>query len=87
MADLQHHYDDQYDEIAEPEDQIEVVRNKIRNIRRKVVTAYNIYRILLAFDGLYSCIEEKEKKELMQPMIQKVELTQEKENMTAGFVV
>lgn len=78
MTDLQRRYDDKYDEIADLEDQIEVVRNKIRNIRREVVTADNIYRILLAFDDLYGCMEEKEKKELMQAMIQKVELYPQK---------
>ena len=78
ISDLQRRYDEKYDAIADLEGQIMAVRRKIRNIRREVVTADNIYRILLAFDDLYGCMEEKEKKELMQAMIQKVELYPQK---------
>lgn len=78
MADLQRRYDEKYDVIAELEEQIGEVRRKIRNIHQEVVTSENIYRILLSFDDLYSCLEEKEKKELMQAMIEKVEIFPEK---------
>ena len=64
--------------IAELESQIEEVRSKIRNIRQEVVTSGNIYRILLAFDQLYSFTEEKEKKEIMQSMIEKITIYPEK---------
>ena len=78
MADLQRRYDEKYDAIADLEDDIAGVRRKIRNIRKEVVTADNIYRILLAFDDLYSCMEEKEKRDLMQAMIEKIEIYPEK---------
>lgn len=64
MRDLQRRYDEKYDEIAELEMQIEEVRNKLRNIRREVVTSDNIYKILLAFDEVYACSTEVEKKSL-----------------------
>lgn len=78
MVDLQRRYDEKYDVIAELEEQIGEVRRKIRNIHQEVVTSENIYKILLSFDDLYSCLEEKEKKELMQAMIEKVEIFSEK---------
>lgn len=78
MMDLQRRYDEKYDTIADLEGQITEVRNKIRNIQREIVTSDNIYRILLAFDDLYSCIGEKEKRELMQAMIEKIEIYPEK---------
>ncbi len=78
MADLQRRYDEKYDAIADLEEQIGEVRKKIRNIHQEVVTSENIYKILLSFDDLYSCLEEKEKKELMQAMIEKVEIFSEK---------
>ena len=60
------------------EEQIDEVRRKLHTIQQEVVTADNIYKILLSFDELYSCLEESEKKELMQAMIEKVELFPEK---------
>ena len=78
FSDLQRRYDEKYDMIAELEGQIEEVRGKIRNIRQEVVTSENIYRILLAFDQWYGFMEEKEKKELMQSMIEKVTIYPEK---------
>jgi site-specific DNA recombinase len=78
MVDLQRRYDEKYDVIAELEEQIGEVRRKIRNIHQEVVTSENIYKILLSFDDLYSCLEEKEKKELMQAMIEKIEIFSEK---------
>ena len=58
--------------------QIEEVRNKLRNIRREVVTSDNIYKILLAFDEVYAYSTEVEKKDLMQAMLEKVEIYPEK---------
>lgn len=78
MTDLQRRYDEKYDMIVELENQMEGVRSKIQNIHQEVVTSENIYKILLSFDDLYSCLEEKEKKELMQAMIEKVEIFPEK---------
>lgn len=78
MADLQRRYDEKYDAIASFDSQIEEVRRKIHNIRQEVVTSENIYKILLSFDEVYSIIEEKEKKELMQALIEKIEIFPEK---------
>lgn len=78
MTDLQRRYDEKYDVIMTLEEQIDEVRRKLHNIQQEVVTADNIYKILLSFDELYSCLEESEKKELMQAMIEKVELYPEK---------
>lgn len=78
MADLQRRYDEKYDVIVTLEEQIDEVRRKLHTIQQEVVTADNIYKILLSFDELYSCLEESEKKELMQAMIEKVELFPEK---------
>lgn len=78
MADLRRRHDEKYDSIADLEEQISEVRRKIYNIHQEVVTSENIYKILLSFDELYSCLEEKEKKELMQAMIEKIEIYREK---------
>jgi site-specific DNA recombinase len=60
------------------ENQIAEVRTKIRNIHQEVVTADNVYKILLAFDAVYANTTEMEKKELMQAMLEKVEIYPEK---------
>ena len=78
MADLQRRYDEKYDVIADLDSQIGEVRKKIHNIRQEVVTSENIYRILLAFDELYGCMTEPEKRELMRAMLEKVEIYREK---------
>lgn len=78
ISDLQRRYDEKYEAIADLEGQIMAVRRKIRNIHEEVVTSENIYKILLAFDQLYNCMEEKEKKELMHAMVEKIDLYPEK---------
>ena len=78
IADLQRRYDEKYDAIAELDSQIEDVRRKIHNIHQEVVTSDNIYKILLAFDKVYSVIEAKEKKEIMQALIEKIEIFPQK---------
>lgn len=77
-ADLQRRYDEKYDIIMDIENQIAEVRTKIRNIHQEVVTADNVYKILLAFDAVYANTTEMEKKELMQAMLEKVEIYPEK---------
>lgn len=87
MRDLQRRYDEKYDEIAELELQIEEVRNKLRNIRREVVTSDNIYKILLAFDEVYAYSTEAEKRSSCRQCLKKLRFTQKRGRMGAGCVV
>ena len=64
--------------------QIGEVRKKIHNIRQEVITSENIYRILLAFDELYGCMTELEKRELMRAMLEKLRFTEKNAKMAAG---
>ena len=84
MADLQRRYDEKYEVIAYLDDQIGEVRKKIHNIQQEVITSENIYRILLAFDELYGCMTELEKRELMRAMLEKLRFTEKNAKMAAG---
>ncbi len=78
ILDLQRRYDEQYGKVDEIETQIADVQSQIRNIRQEKISGDNIYRLLLAFDEVYSSATEVEQKEFMRAFIEKIELFPEK---------
>ena len=78
ILDLQRRYDDLYDKIAEVEGEIEDTRKQIRAIRSEQISGENVYQLLLAFDELYSGMDEPDKKELFRAIIERIDLYPEK---------
>ena len=78
ILDLQRRYDDLYDKIAEIEDEIEDTRKQIWTIRNEQISGENVYQLLLAFDELYSGMDEPDKKELLRAIIERIDLYPEK---------
>ena len=78
ISDLQRRYDEQYDKIEEIENEIEEVRSQIRSIRQEKISGDNIYRLLLAFDEVYSSATEAEQKEFMKAFIERIDLFPQK---------
>ena len=78
ILDLQRRYDDLYDKIAEAEQQMEEIRKQIQTIRSEQISGENVYQLLLAFDELYSEMDELDKKALLRAIIERVDLYPEK---------
>ena len=78
ISDLQRRYDEQYDIMVEIESQIDELQSQIRSIRQEKISGDNIYRLLLAFDAVYSSATEAERKELMKAFIERIDLYPEK---------
>jgi len=78
ILDLQRRYDDLYDKIAEAEQQMEEIRKQIQTIRSEQISGENVYQLLLAFDELYSELDELDKKALLRAIIERVDLYPEK---------
>ena len=53
ILDLQRHYADLYDKIAQIEDEVEDTRKEIETIHSEQISGENVYQLLLAFDELY----------------------------------
>jgi site-specific DNA recombinase len=84
ILDLQRRYDDQYDKIAEAEQQIEDIRKRIQTIRSEQISGENVYQLLLAFDELYGEMDESGKKELLRAIIERIDLFPEKREDGCG---
>ena len=78
ILDLQRRYDDLYDKIAEAEQQIEEIRKQIQTIRSEQISGENVYQLLMAFDELYSEMDEPDKKDLLRAIIERIDLYPEK---------
>lgn len=74
ISDLQKRYDNQYDAMANIDEQIEDVKDKIKAIQQQNITSSNIYQLLLTFDELYDEFTEAEKKDFMRAFINKIEI-------------
>ena len=59
---------------AEVEGEIEDTRKQIQTIRSEQISGENVYQLLMAFDQLYSGMDETDKKELMCAIIERIDL-------------
>ena len=57
---------------------MEEIRKQIQTIRSEQVSGENVYQLLLAFDELYSEMDELDKKALLRAIIERVDLYPEK---------
>lgn len=60
--------------MANIDEQIEDVKDKIKAIQQQNITSSNIYQLLLTFDELYDEFTEAEKKDFMRAFINKIEI-------------
>jgi len=72
--DLQKRFDNMYDQIAEAEDQISGINQRIENIQMQKISGENVYQFLLYFDKLYDKFTDLEKKNFIKSFIEKVEI-------------
>ncbi len=66
------------DDYAAAEQQMEEIRKQIQTIRSEQISGENVYQLLLAFDELYSEMDELDKKALLRAIIERVDLYPEK---------
>ena len=66
-----------YDDIADIEEQIEVIRARIESIQQQKISGESIYKILLYFDKLYSKFTDLQKKEFMSSFIDEIQIYEE----------
>ncbi|MBR5975689.1 MAG: recombinase family protein [Clostridiales bacterium] len=78
MSDLQRRYDQQYDILADIEDQMDELKEQIRYIQRENITGNNIYQLLLTFDELYDEFNEAEKKDFMRSFVEHIDIYPQK---------
>ncbi len=78
IADLQRRYDDQYDTIADLEEQRDELNQQIFMIRQDKITGDQVYQLLLAFNELYPMMTEAEQKQFMRAFVEKIEIYPEK---------
>ena len=78
FQDMQDRLDNLYDRIAEFENEIFDLDQKIKAAYGKQITEKQLYQILQKFDILYGEMTDREKKEFMQAFIDAVELYPEK---------
>ena len=70
-----------YDNIADFETRLKEAIMKKNSIQAEKITGENVYKILLCFEKLYDKMNEKEKRELMELLINEIHIfEEEKEN-------
>ena len=70
-----------YDNIDDFETRLKEAKMKKNSIQAEKITGENVYKILLCFEKLYDKMNEKEKRELMELLINEIHIfEEEKEN-------
>ena len=69
-----------YAEIEALEKQIEDSETRLTEIKQQKINADTIYRFLLYFDKYYDKFSDKEKKEFMQLLVEKIEIFEQKQD-------
>jgi site-specific DNA recombinase len=78
IGDLQRRYDDQYDRMAQLDEQIEAAKGRLQEVRNEQITVDNVYKVLMNFDKEYQECSEIEKRQFMQSLIERIDLYPEK---------
>ena len=67
-----------YEKINTTEENIRMINRRINQIREKHLTSQDIYKALLHFEELFSCMTDLEKKEFYQNFIEEIEVHQDR---------
>lgn len=78
-ADLDDRLYKMYDKIEELESQLIEARAKKQTIEAEKLTGDNIYKVLVCFDQLYGAMNEIEKRQLMEELIEEVQIYEERQ--------
>ena len=68
-----------YDKIDDLEQSLIEAKAKKQSIEAEKVTGDNIYKILIYFEKLYSCMSEEEKRQLMESLISEIQIYEERQ--------
>ena len=68
-----------YDKIDDLEQCLIEAKSKKQSIEAKKVTGDNIYKILIYFEKLYSCMSEEEQRQLMESLISEIQIYEERQ--------
>lgn len=68
-----------YDKIEKTENLLIAARAKKTAIEAETLTADNIYKVLIYFDKLYAVMNEQEKRQIMESLISKVHIYEERQ--------
>ena len=78
-ADLDDRLYKMYDKIEDTENQLIAARAKKMAIEAEKLTGDNIYKVLISFDKLYSVMDEREKRQLMESLISEIQIYEERQ--------
>lgn len=78
-ADLDDRLYKMYDKIEDLESQMIEARAKKQTIEAEKLTGDNIYKVLVCFDQLYGAMNEIEKRQLMEELIEEVQIYEERQ--------
>ena len=78
-ADLDDRLYKMYDKIEDLESQLIEARAKKQTIEAEKLTGDNIYKVLVCFDQLYGAMNEIEKRQLMEELIEEVQIYEERQ--------
>ena len=68
-----------YDKIDDLEQCLIETKAKKQSIEAEKVTGDNIYKILIYFEKLYSCMSEEEQRQLMESLISEIQIYEERQ--------
>ena len=78
-ADLDDRLYRMYDKIDDQEQSLIEAKAKKQSIESEKVTGDNIYKILIYFDKFYSLMNEEERRKLMESLIEKIQIYEERQ--------
>ena len=68
-----------YDKIEDIEQLLQTAREKKKAVEAEQLTAQNLYKILLCFNKLYDLMNEIEKRQLLETMIEEIQVFEERQ--------
>ena len=76
-----------YDELDRLEEQLEEAKGRKEAASKEALTIETIYKMLMCFDKIYDKLNDKEKRDLIQSMVEEVQLyTQEERQDRDNYV-
>ena len=67
-----------YDKIEELESQLIAARAKKKSIEAEKITGDNIYKVLIYFDKLYFAMNDVERRQLIEALIDEIQIYEER---------
>ena len=78
-ADLDERIYRMYDKIEETESLLLTARAKRQSIEAEKLTGDNIYKVLIYFEKLYAIMDDKERRRLMESLIEEIQIYEERQ--------